>query len=116
MRTAKLNGSAKISQSSEIDVAGNIHELLMRVGDAGRQVENGDDEMATNSLDALLRRALEVSTSEIESLVDEFHGLRKKLQTDLSRIQSDIAKHRELSQGVMQLAASISEGLEKLDS
>jgi methyl-accepting chemotaxis protein len=57
---------------------------------------------------------LEVSTGEIKSLIDEFHGLRKKLQTDLSRIQSDIAQHRELSQAVTQLASSISKGMEKL--
>jgi hypothetical protein len=37
-----------------------------------------------------------------------------KLETDLSRIQSDIAQHRELSQAVTQLTTSISEGMEKL--
>ena len=72
------------------------------------------DEVAANSLEALLRRVSEASTGEIESLIDEFHGLRKKLETDLSRIQRDIAKYRELSQAVMQLAASISDGMKEL--
>jgi hypothetical protein len=68
----------------------NTHELAHASG-ALRQVENGDDKVAANDLEALLRRMSEVSTGEIENLIDEFHGLRKKLQTDLSRIQRDIA-------------------------
>ena len=86
MSSAKLNGSVEINQSSEV---------------------------GTDGLEVLLRRVSEVSTGEIESLIDEFHGLRKKLQTDLGRIQRDIAD-RELSQAVMQLAASISDGMNKL--
>jgi hypothetical protein len=113
MSSAKLNGSAEISQSSEMEARKSTHELTHASG-ALRQVENGDDEVAANSLEGLLRRVSEVSTSEIENLVDEFHGLRKKLETDLSRIQRDIAKHRELSQAVTQLAASISDGMKEL--
>jgi uncharacterized protein YaaN involved in tellurite resistance len=113
MRTTKLNGSAEINQSSEMDARRNIHELP-HASSALRQVENGDDEAAANSLEALLRRVSEVSSGEIESLIDEFHGVRKKLQTDLSRIQRDIAKYRELNQAVTQLAASISEGMKEL--
>jgi hypothetical protein len=111
--SAKLNGSAEINPSSEMDVRRNTHEVAHADG-ALRQVENGDDEVAANSLEALLRRVSEASTGEIESLIDEFHGLRKKLETDLSRIQRDIAKYRELSQAVMQLAASISDGMKEL--
>lgn len=87
MSSAKLNGSVEINQSSEV---------------------------GTDGLEVLLRRVSEVSTGEIESLIDEFHGLRQKLQTDLGRIQRDIAEYRELSQAVMQLAASISDGMNKL--
>jgi vacuolar-type H+-ATPase subunit D/Vma8 len=76
--------------------------------------KNVDDEVMANALEALLRRVSEVSTGEIENLIDEFHGLRKKLQTDLSRIQHEIAKFRELSQAAMQLAASISDGMKGL--
>jgi methyl-accepting chemotaxis protein len=86
----------------------------LTAGETFRQIENSDDEVAANRLDDLLRRASEVSTGEIESLIAEFQGLRKKLQTDLSRIQRDIAKYRELSQGVMQLTTSISDGTKKL--
>jgi hypothetical protein len=113
MISAKLNGPAEINQSSEMDVRGNTHELAHASG-ALRQVENGDDEVAANSLEALLRRVSEVSTGEIENLIDEFHGVRNKLQSDLSRIQRDIAQYRELSQAVMQMAASISDGVKEL--
>jgi hypothetical protein len=85
-----------------------------RARGALRQVEDSDGEVGADSLEALLRRVSEVSTGEIEKLVDEFHGLRKKLQTDLSRIQRDIAQYRELSQAVMQLAASLSDGMKEL--
>jgi chromosome condensin MukBEF complex kleisin-like MukF subunit len=113
MSSAKLNGSAEINQSSEMDVRRNTRELA-HASAALRQVENRDGEAAANSLEALLRRVSEVSTGEIENLVDEFHGLRQKLQIDLHRIQRDLAKYRELSQAVMQLAASISEGMKEL--
>jgi hypothetical protein len=70
---------------------------------------------AADSLEDLMRRVSEVSTGEIENLIGEFHGLRKKLQTDLSRIQRDIAEYRGLSQAVMQqLTASISNGMKQL--
>jgi methyl-accepting chemotaxis protein len=113
MRSAKLNGSAEIDQTSEMDVRRNTHELAHASG-ALRQVENGDDEVAANSLEDLLRRVSEVSAGEIENLINEFHSLRKKLQTDLSRIQRDIAEYRELSQAITQLATSISNGMKEL--
>jgi methyl-accepting chemotaxis protein len=112
MGSAKLNGSAEVNQSSELDVRRNTHERAHASG-AFRRVENGDGEVAANGLEDLLRRVAEVSTGEIENLIDEFHGLRKKLQTDLSRIQHDIAEYRELSQAVMQLAATISDGMKE---
>ena len=43
-----------------------------------------------------------------------FRRLRKKLETDLSRIQRDVAEYTELSKGVMQLATTISDGMKKL--
>jgi len=43
-----------------------------------------------------------------------FTGYAKKLVTDLDRIQSEIAKHSELSQGVMQLTSIISDNVKKL--
>ena len=53
-------------------------------------------------------------TREIENLIDELHGLRKKLETEGCRIQNDIARYAELSQGVMQLTIIISDNVKKL--
>jgi hypothetical protein len=56
----------------------------------------------------------EASTREIGSLLDELHGLRKKLEIDAERIESDIVRYTELSQGVMQLTAIISGNVKDL--
>jgi hypothetical protein len=42
---------------------------------------------------------IERSTREVETLIDELQRLGKKLDTDSDRIQSEIARHSELSQG-----------------
>ena len=76
--------------------------------------ENCNEEMSANNLGTLLRRVSEASTREIESLIDELHGLRGRLETHGDRIQCDIAGYAELSQGVMQLAAIISDNMKKL--
>jgi hypothetical protein len=111
MRTAKPNGSTEIERSLEKDVGRNVHELT-RANAAFP--EDGNDEMSTNSLRTLLRRVTEVSTHEVEALIDELHGLRKKLESDGDRIQSDIVRYAELSQGAMQLAAIISDSVKKI--
>jgi methyl-accepting chemotaxis protein len=71
--------------------------------------------MSAKNLDTALCRVSAASTREIRNLVDEFHDLGKKLQTDLSRIQRDIAEYAEPSKGVMQLATTISDGMKKLN-
>jgi hypothetical protein len=113
MRSAKLNGSAEINQSSEMDVRGNTHELA-QASSALHQVENADDQVAANGLEDLLRRVSEVSTGEIENLIDELRGLREKLKTDCDRIKGDVAEYVNLSQRVMQLTAIISDSVKEL--
>jgi hypothetical protein len=81
MRSAKLNGSTKISRSSEIDVGGNIHELLVTsASDAIRQADVAGDEIAVNSVAPLLHRVSEASKREIKHLVDALKTLAEKLQ------------------------------------
>ena len=111
MRTAKPNGFAEIEMSLEKDIAKNVHELS---GANTRQVENGNNETSSSDLGTLLRRVAEASTHEVEVLIDDLRGLRKKLQSDGDRIQSDIERYAELSQGVMQLAAIISDSVKKI--
>ena len=113
MRSIKSNGSAEIAESLEVEIGSNLHELK-RQGAAFRQPEHGDAEMSGTDLGMLLRRVSEGSTREIESLIEELHGLRKKLETDGNRIQSDIVRYAELSQGVMQLTAIISDNVQRL--
>jgi hypothetical protein len=113
MRTGKSNGSMEIHETLEKDIEGNIRTLTRSSG-AFHRPENGNGEMSGDSLGGLLRRVSEASTREVESLIDELHGLRKKLEIDAERIESDIAKYAELSQGVMQLAAIISDNVKNL--
>jgi hypothetical protein len=115
MKSVKLNESTKISQSSEIDVGGNIHELLMTRGsDAIRQADIAGDEIAVNSVAPFLRRVSEASRREIKHLVDALQTLDKKLQADGDRIQNEIEEHIELSKHVMQLTTIISDSMNSL--
>ena len=114
MRSAKLNGSTKISQSSEIDVGGNIHELLTRASDVIRQADIAGDEIAVNSVAPFLRRVSEASRREIKHLVDALQTLDEKLQTDGDRIERDIEEYTELSKHVMQLSTIIFDSVNSL--
>jgi hypothetical protein len=86
---------------------------LTRADAALREVENGNGESGSD-VGTLLRRVAEASTHEVEVLIDDLQGLRKKLASDGVRIQSDIERYAELSQGVMQLAAIISDSVKKI--
>jgi hypothetical protein len=113
MRSIKSNGSYEVDQSLEKDIGASIHALTT-TSEAFHRPENGNGEISADSLGALLRRVSEASTREIDSLIDELHGLRKKLESDGERIQSDIAKYAELGRGVMQLTTIISDNVKKL--
>lgn len=78
-----------------------------------RQVENSDDTAAHN-LRALLGRVLETSTGEVDRLIDELQTLRRGLQGDSDRIQTDIAKYAALSEQVMQVTKIVSDSVQKL--
>jgi hypothetical protein len=114
MKSTKSNGSIEIGQSLERDIAAGIHALT-RTSEALHRPENGNGEVSADNLGTLLRRVSEASTREVESLIDELHGLRRKLESDGARIQSDIAKYAELSQAVMQLTTIISDNVKNLD-
>jgi hypothetical protein len=79
-----------------------------------RQVKSNDNETSAGDLDQFLRKVSEASARGIEVLIGELHGLRDKLQSDGSRLQRDIEKHAELSQGVLQLTTIISNGVKKI--
>jgi flagellar biosynthesis chaperone FliJ len=77
------------------------------------QAESGDVE-TSDELAALLHRLSDVSTHEIEKLIDALQALRNQLQNAGNRIQRDIAEYAELSQQIMQLTTIISDSVKKL--
>ena len=113
MSLVKPLGSAKISHSTEVEVEGNIRELV-RDNATFRQAENSDGEMATGSLTTLLGRVSGNSTHEIDNLIGDLQILRKKLQADGNRIRRDIEEYAALSQSVMQLTTIVSDSMKKL--
>jgi hypothetical protein len=115
MKSAKLNESTKIGRLSEIDVGGNIHELLVtHASDDIRQVDIVGDEIAVNSVAPFLLRVSQASRREIKHLIDALETLDKKLQTDGDRIQRDVEEYTELNKHVMQLTTIISDSVNSL--
>jgi hypothetical protein len=111
MNFAKPLGSAKIDKM-EVETNGNIREL--RDNAAFHQAAGSHDEMTPSDLSTLLDRVAGTSAREIDSLIGELQLLRKKLQTDGSRIQRDITEYAALSQSVMQLTKIVSDSVKKL--
>ena len=110
----RIMSTAKpIDKSPEMEVEGNIRELVRRDSTAFRHTES-DSEISANSLNTLLRRVSATSAREIDDLISELQTLRDKLQADGNRVQRDIAEYAELSQSVMQVTKIISESVKKL--
>jgi hypothetical protein len=105
--------ATEIDEVLEREIGRNIHEAK-RAGAAFRRPDDTEGEMSGHNLGTLLRQVAEQSTHEIEKLIDELQGLRKKLETDGDSLQNAIARHSELSQGVMQLTAIIYDNLKRL--
>ena len=70
--------------------------------------------MSGENLSDLLGGVSKTSSGEIDNLIGEFEGLRRRLQTDRDRIQREIEEYKALSQQVMQLTKIISEDVQKL--
>jgi hypothetical protein len=113
MSLVKPLGSAKISNATEVEIEGNIRELV-RDDAAFRQAENSDGEIAASSLTTLLGRVSGNSTYEVDNLIGELQILRKKLHADGNRIRRDIEQYAALSQSVMQLTKIVSDSMKKL--
>lgn len=110
MAFVKQRGSAETDQTAEMEVEGNIRELVRRDSTALRHGE-GDSEIAANNLSILLRRMSGNSTREIDHLIAELQTLREKLQADGNRVERDMVEYAALSQSVSQLTKIISEGV-----
>ena len=110
MNLVSSRGSAEIGKSEDVDVEGNIRELVRRDSSAVRQAAS-DGEVAANNLSTLMRRVAGTSTREIDNLISELRILREKLQADGSRVQRDIEEYAALNQSVIQLTKIISDGM-----
>src|SRR6516164_6176665 len=104
--------ATEIGESLEVGIGEAIHALKPS-GAAFHHLANANDEMSGKDLGTLLGRVTERSTREVDNLIDELQELRKKV-TDRDRIQGEIARHSELSRGVMQLKSIISDNVKKL--
>jgi hypothetical protein len=113
MSAVKQSEPGPINKSPEIDIDGNVHEMKF-AGANFRQTAKGSSETAAADLATLLGRVSEASSHEIENLIGELRGLREKLKTDCDHLQGDIGEYAKLGQGVMQLAAIISDGMKEL--
>jgi len=103
MPTVNQTEPEATNKSLEMGIEGNIRDL-----------NRAGDEMAANTLATLLRRVYETSQCEIDNLIGELRGLREKLETDCDHLESDIAEYAKLSEGVVQLTATISHSVEIL--
>ena len=104
------NGRQIESTEMEMDLTKEVQELT-RASHRFHQAKDTDGEI---SADTLVREVSETSVREIEELIAELQELRKKLQTNSSRIQRDITEHAELNRHVVQLTDIISENVKKL--
>jgi hypothetical protein len=109
---SKAIGAAEIEKSLEAEIGRNIHELK-RTAAAPQPGSAGHETMA-NNLGSLLRRMTKLSIGEVDSLIDELHRLRMKLETDGDLIERAIAQHSEHSHGVMQLTTIIADNVNNL--
>lgn len=110
MNFAKPRGTGDGDKPAEVEIEGNIRELVRRDTTALRQA-NGDNEVAANSLSSLLRRVSGNSAREIDNLIGELKTLRDKLQADGTRVERDIVEYAALSQSVSQLTKIIADGV-----
>ena len=111
MNFTKPIGSAKIGKV-EMQTDANIREL--HEDGAFHQAARSDSELTPSDLSTLLDRVAGTSAREIDNLIGELQFLRRKLQTDGSRIQRDISEYAALSQSVMQLTKIVSDSVKKL--
>ncbi len=110
MNFAKQRGTGDGDKPTEVEIEGNIRELVRRDTTAMRQ-GGTENEVAANSLSSLLRRVSGNSAREIDNLIGELKTLRDKLQADGTRVERDIIEYAALSQSVSQLTKIIADGV-----
>jgi hypothetical protein len=110
MSIVKQRGSVGSERPVEVELEGNIHELVRRDSGAIRQADS-ESEIAAHNLSTLLRRVSGNSTGEIDNLIRELRILREKLLADGDRVERDIVEYAALSQSVIDMTKIITESM-----
>jgi hypothetical protein len=131
---SKAAGLAEIGQSLEAEARRKVHALKRSA--AVSHPASAEHEMMADNVGKLFRRMTKLSTSEVDSLfdelhrlrkeaddkalnskvdnlIDELHRLRKKIEVDGDLIERAIARHAEHSQVVLQLATIIADNVKR---
>jgi len=99
----------QVEQGSEVEICESA-PMDRRHADSGYD----DVKLASNNVDALMRRMSLSSTREIDSLIGELKALRAKVASDGSRVEYAVREYTDLNQSVIQLTKIISDGLTHL--
>jgi hypothetical protein len=110
----KAIGTTKIDESLEVEIGRSLQELKRPAAVPHRA--SAKHEMTADNLGTLFRRMTKLSMSEVDSLIDELHRLRTKLEIDGDLIERAIAQHSEHSKGVVQLTTIIADNVKRLPS
>ena len=90
-------GPAEIGKSQAMKAEEHFRPLPRGITAFRRAAKPIDGEATPESLNSLLGKVSETSMHGIDSLINELHTLRGKLQNDSDRIQRDTAKYAALS-------------------
>jgi hypothetical protein len=104
--------ATEIDESLEVEIGRSLHAL--RGTAAVSQPAIAEYEVTADKLRTLFGQMAKLSMREVDSLIDELHRLRTKLEIDGNLIERAITQHSAHSQGVMQLTRVIGDNVKKL--
>jgi hypothetical protein len=85
------------------DVTGEIRAFAQQHDTDGQAVANG--------LASLLSQTAQISTDEIDRVLDELQQLREKVQSDGERVRHQLAEYATLAQSTLQTTRVIADSL-----
>src|SRR5262245_63655732 len=126
MAFRKARYTAELEQVAELEVEGEIRELVSRVAEVegeirglvsrdvvtnlGRQPKN-ESELVASNINSVLQRVTATSVQEIDQLITELEASRDMLQSEAARAQREIVQYSTLSQAALQSTKIITESL-----
>jgi hypothetical protein len=126
MALRKARYTAELEQVAEVEVEGEIRELVSRVAEVegeirglvsrdvvtnlGRQPKN-ESEMVASNINSVLQRVTATSVQEIDQLITELEESRDMLQSEAARVQREVVQYSTLAQAALQSTKIITESL-----